>query len=154
MKTEELLSMSLDIGERMLISGAEISRVEDSVQRILMTYDVKRADVFTITSSIIATVTDAQGQTLTQTRRIHKYTTDLDKLHSLNALSRKICADKPALQYILSEIQRIDSAERYPFWIECVAFALIAGSVFRRKSIRCRRRRIARRITQSRGLLH
>lgn len=128
LKTEELLSMSLDIGERMLISGAEISRVEDSVQRILMTYDVKRADVFTITSSIIATVTDAQGQTLTQTRRIHKYTTDLDKLHSLNALSRKICADKPALQYILSEIQRIDSAERYPFWIECVAFALIAGS--------------------------
>ena len=102
MKTEELLSMSLDIGERMLISGAQISRVEDSVQRILMTYDVKRADVFTITSSIIATVTDAQGQTLTQTRRIHKYTTNLDKLHSLNALSRKICADKPALQYILS----------------------------------------------------
>lgn len=36
-KTEELLSVSLDIGEKMLISGAEISRVEDSLRRILTT---------------------------------------------------------------------------------------------------------------------
>lgn len=128
MKTEELLGMSLDIGERMLISGAEISRVEDSVKRILMTYNMKRADVFTITSSIVVTVTDGGNHTFTQTRRIHKYTTDLDKLHSLNALSRKICKDKPALGYILDELQKIDDGKRYPFWVECIAFALIAGS--------------------------
>ena len=35
MKTEDLLCISLDIGEKMLISGAEISRVEDSLCRIL-----------------------------------------------------------------------------------------------------------------------
>lgn len=128
MQTEELLRSALDIGEKMLISGAEISRVEDSVRRILMTYDMKHADVFTITSSIIVTVTDADNHTLTQTRRIHKYSTDLDKLHNLNALSRKICADKPALQYIENELTVIDSGKRYPFWVECLAFALIAGA--------------------------
>lgn len=127
-KTEELLHMSLDIGEKMLISGAEISRVEDSVRRILMTYDMQRADVFTITSSIIVTVTDMDNNTLTQTRRIHKYNTDLDKLHKLNNLSRKICSDKPALNYILDELSEIDNGKRYPFYIECLAFSLIASA--------------------------
>ena len=90
METEELLGLALDIGEEMLISGAEVGRVEDSVRRILTTYDVQRADVFTITSSIVVTVTDAKGKTLTQTRRIRKYAANLDNLHSLHALSRKL----------------------------------------------------------------
>lgn len=128
MNTEELLCISLDIGEKMLISGAEISRVEDSVQRILMTYDLQRADVFTITSSIVVTVTDRDGNTLTQTRRIHKYATDLDKLHALNALSRKICTDKPALNEIRRSLEEIDQNRTYPFVIQCIAYALIAGA--------------------------
>ena len=73
MNTAKLLRVALDIGEKMLISGAEIGRVEDSVKRILMTYDMRRADVFTITSSIVATVTDSEENTITQTRRISKY---------------------------------------------------------------------------------
>lgn len=128
MNTEELLRIALDIGEKMLISGAEISRVEDSVQRVLMTYDMQRIDVFTITSSIIVTVTDKDGNTLTQTRRIHKYSTDLDKLHALNALSRKICADKPALNYIHRSLEELDQSRPYPFAIQCLAYAVIAGA--------------------------
>ena len=49
MDSKMLLTCALDIGEKMLISGAEISRVEDSVKRICNAYDVKRIDVFTIT---------------------------------------------------------------------------------------------------------
>ncbi len=128
MKTEDLLCVSLDIGEKMLISGAEISRVEDSVRRILMTYDMQRADVFTITSSIVATVTDREGNTITQTRRIRKYHTDLNKLDALNALSRKICADKPSLQVIQNALKKTDEKRSYPFAIQCLAFALIAGA--------------------------
>ncbi len=128
MNTEELLRVSLDIGEKMLISGAEISRVEDSVRRVLMTYDMQRADVFTITSSIVVTVTDQNGNTMTQTRRIHKYATDLDKLHALNALSRKICSDKPTLGYIQNCLADLDKNRSYPFAVQCLAYALIAGA--------------------------
>lgn len=128
MNTAKLLRVALDIGEKMLISGAEIGRVEDSVKRILMTYDMRRADVFTITSSIVATVTDSEENTITQTRRISKYSTDLDKLHSLNALSRKICAEKPELSQIQKELSEIDGRKVYPFAVQCAAFALIAGA--------------------------
>lgn len=128
LETEELLGLALDIGEEMLISGAEVGRVEDSVRRILTTYDVQRADVFTITSSIVVTVTDAKGKTLTQTRRIRKYATNLDKLHSLNALSRKICAEKPDSKAIRGELSKIHTGKTYPVPVLCAAFALIAGS--------------------------
>lgn len=128
LQTEEILSMSLDIGEQMLISGAEISRVEDSVRRILMTYQMRRADVFTITSSIVVTATDAAGRVTTQTRRIRKYATNLDKLHKLNDLSRKICAEKPDLVYIRAQLEKIEAEKPYPFFVECLAFALIGGA--------------------------
>ncbi len=128
LETEKLLGLALDIGEDMLISGAEVGRVEDSVRRILTTYDVQRADVFTITSSIVVTVTDAKGKTLTQTRRIRKYATNLDKLHSLNALSRKICAERPDSETIRGELSKIHTGKTYPVPVLCAAFALIAGS--------------------------
>lgn len=128
MKTEDLLCVALDIGERMLVSGAEVCRVEDSIQRILKTYEVKRVDVFTITSSIVTTITDKNGVTITQTRRINKYSTDFDKLHNLNALSRRICAEKPELNNIRKELSEIDRKQPYSLLWQCFAFALIAGS--------------------------
>lgn len=128
MKTEDLLRVSLDIGEKMLISGAEISRVEDSLRRILAAYKVQRADIFTITSSIVATVTDADGCTITQTRRIQKYNTNLEKLDALNALSREICANAPPLSEIRQALLETEEKNHYPLVAQCLAYALIAGA--------------------------
>lgn len=128
MKTEDLLRISLDIGEKMLISGAEISRVEDSLRRILTAYDMQRADIFTITSSIVATVTDRDGHTITQTRRIQRYATDFDRLDSLNALSRHICAVAPPLAEIRKMLSEAECRKKYPLWIQCFAYALIAAA--------------------------
>ena len=57
-----LLNRILDIGEQMLISGAEISRVEDTVTRLCRAYDMTDIHVFTITSSMVVTVTAADGE--------------------------------------------------------------------------------------------
>ena len=59
MEAEQLLTCALDIGEQMLISGAEIGRVEDSVRHICTAYGCSRTDVFTITSSIVVSIEDA-----------------------------------------------------------------------------------------------
>ena len=128
MTTEDLVCITLDIGEQMLISGAEVSRVEDSIRRILTTYDVKRVDVFTITSSIVTTVTDKDNKVITQTRRIQNYRTDFNKLHNLNALSRKICTTKPQLSEIKKELGSIVAQQPFSFAVQCFAFMLIGAS--------------------------
>ena len=43
---QELLKSAMDIGEQMLLSGAEVHRVEDSIKRICHAGGAIRTDVF------------------------------------------------------------------------------------------------------------
>ena len=45
---ELLLACALDIGAEMLINGAEISRVEDSISRICRAYGAEEINAFSI----------------------------------------------------------------------------------------------------------
>ena len=91
-----ILSAALDIGESMLETGAEIHRVEDTVERICLAYGAERADVFSIISLIVATFQTKEGHHTTQSRRVYAAATNLSNLEIMNALSRRICAEKPA----------------------------------------------------------
>ncbi|MBQ6013807.1 MAG: threonine/serine exporter family protein, partial [Firmicutes bacterium] len=64
------LKLLLDIGEMMLSSGAEVNRVEDSLDRIGRAYGAKGMNTFAITSSIILTARFGDDSIVTQTRRI------------------------------------------------------------------------------------
>lgn len=127
MKYARLLSDALTIGEKMLCSGAEVSRVEDSMIRICSAYGASRVDVFTITSSIVMSA-DFEGKTYTQTRRITSYRTDFDMLDKLNGLSRYICTDVPDESYIEDQIKNILKKRDYPFALRIFAWALTAGA--------------------------
>ena len=72
MRTEDILSCAVDIGAEMLICGAEVRRVERTVQLIGKAYGCRRVDVFTITSSMVVTVQDAEGKHMTLTRRTER----------------------------------------------------------------------------------
>jgi len=128
MNTEQILSCALDIGEQMLISGAEVGRVEAAIRYICTAYDCVRTDVFTITSSIVVSVEDREGKHKTQTRRIVGTKTDLTRLHRLNNLSRVICATKPDYDYIREQLAQICEKKPYPLWLEALGSALIAFS--------------------------
>ena len=124
---KELLTCVMDIGELMLVSGAEVHRVEDSIQRMCLALGADRADVFIITSNMIATFYVGENG-YTQTRRINGIGTDMEKLHRLNALSRRICAEKPSVEEIRAECAAIAALKPYSFWAELAACAVIAGA--------------------------
>lgn len=125
---KELFSCAMDIGEQMLICGAEVHRVEDSMQRICSAIGAKRTDVFIITSSMVVTLYTAEGETYTQTRRITSMSTDIEKLHRLNKLSRKICEHKMSAEEIRGDFEAILSGKSYPFWLVCVSYMTIAAA--------------------------
>jgi len=115
---EKLLACAMDIGEQMVISGAEIYRVEESISRMCTSFGASRTDVFIITSNMTATVYTEDGRSFTQTRRITSSSTDYEKLHNLNRLSRRICAEKLTEEEIRKELDEAIHCKTYPFWLE------------------------------------
>ena len=65
-----LLSDLLNMAEAMLVSGSEVSRVEDTVTRMGLAYGAAEIHAFVITSCIIITMVTTEGKEMTQTRRI------------------------------------------------------------------------------------
>ena len=90
---DELLNMAMNIGYQLLINGAEIYRVEESIQRILAAYDMRDCDIFAVPSCIFVTVNTPEGHPFTKLKRVPSQTVNLDRLERINDLCRRICRD-------------------------------------------------------------
>ena len=110
----------------MLVSGAEVHRVEDSIERMCTAVGFPRSDIFIITSCMFASVYSDQGN-YTQVRRVRSMRADLDKLHRLNALSREICSEHLPFEEALEKFKTIKARRHNTFWYEGLAYVLIAG---------------------------
>ncbi len=124
---QKRLTCAMNIGEQMLVNGAEVHRAEDSVKRMCTAFGFTRVDVFIITSSMVVTVAVGE-RSFTQTRRIKNIGTDFEKLHRLNDLSRRICSSSMTVEEIQQDFDDILRQKAYPFWIECLAYAIISGA--------------------------
>ena len=127
-EADKVLHCAMTIGEQLLFSGAEVRRVEDTIRRICMAYGATRADVFSITSSIVTTMFFGEFESVTQTRRISGMKNDLNRLDQLNQLSRKICAERPDPEAVLEQIAQIDAQPGYSFCAQLLIYALISGA--------------------------
>lgn len=127
-EAEQMLDNALEIGERMLVSGAEISRVEDSIQRICTAYGSERTEVFSITYTIVATISSKNFGIITQSRRIHASAYNLQELTYLNNLSRNICENLPDMDEVKQDLKRIHELPRYTNLQGMLIYALISSA--------------------------
>ena len=93
-ETEAFLDLAVSLGYRLLFAGAEISRVEEAVTRLMRAYGVP-GDVFAIPSSLIVTVCPEGEEPVTEMRRIAPHGTDVDGIERYYALARQLCAEHP-----------------------------------------------------------
>ncbi len=124
---EYLLCLALDVGEGMLKCGAEVSRVEDTIERICRAYGAAHVEVFSIISFINAAIRMPDGSYSSQMRRIKSTGTNLGMLERLNALSRMICAQRPSLDEFDVELRKIKKAKAYREPVTCLASGLATG---------------------------
>ena len=87
---EQVLACAIDIGEQLLINGAEAWRVEDTIRRLSKAYGMKQVHVFSMASMIMATVETPDGHWESQSRRVLRYGIDMTRLDALNSLSKSI----------------------------------------------------------------
>ena len=95
MDYDKLLTLSGDLGYELLMSGAEIYRVEESVRYLLEAYGVESGEVFAIPNCIIVGFAAHGQKPLTRIRRVGGHGTDVSQLEALNALCRRLCRETP-----------------------------------------------------------
>ena len=115
-----VLGLILDIGAEMIRSGAETSRVEDSLYRLADAYGFSAANIWVVPTNIQATVTESAGQVLTQIRHVRTPGVNFDRLDRLNDLCRRACAERPTdgeLRRLLEGIASLPPARPWQMYL-------------------------------------
>ncbi len=129
MDYKQILKGILDIGEKMIDSGAEIDRVEDSMYRLCRSYGFINVNCWVISSNIQATVETPDGDIFTQIRHVPGGEMNFDRLDYLNNLSRKVCADTPDAPELRRRLDEVLSRPAQPKWLHYLA-GVLGGTGF------------------------
>ena len=121
-----LLDLTTELGYLLAMSGAETFRVEETITRIFSAYAIS-AEVFAIPNCMTVSFETSDHVPMTRMRRIGHHGTDLDSVERYNALSRKICSEKPDPSIALEWVRNAaTSVRKFPFRISI--FGSIIGA--------------------------
>lgn len=132
-KQEKLVSLVLLVGELLLTSGAEIYRVEETVERVGKNLGFSPVDILCTPTGIFLSLTSPNGRVYTRVRRIRQIDNNLTRISTINALSRQL-AQGMAHEEFSEKIQGITGKETMSqLWLSLAggfgsgAFAIIFG---------------------------
>lgn len=132
MEYHALLDMATEIAYRQAMAGAETYRVEESINHIMASYDVK-AEVFAIPNCLIVSLETPYGKPITRMKRIGYHGNDLDAVERYNGLNRKICALTPEPEEAMRWLKQADDARIFynlPLYLLGNAIAACGFSIF------------------------
>lgn len=125
--TENLLTVIMNLGKEMLMCGAEVNRVEDTISHLCRAYGLNNAEIFSITSLILVTVSDSDGAQFAQSRRVTGYVFNFYRLEELNALSRTVCATTPDAEDFQVMLDEIIKHSHFSKLLRLLGFVLTSG---------------------------
>ena len=123
---EQILNFSCELGRQLLQNGAEIFRVEDSLQRLLAAYGYAKAEIFAIPFCIILTIQEGDHN-YTKSVRIQTVSNNLRRLNELNALCRALCRECPPMGESWWRLKRILGEPVYPPAVSYLAHGMVAA---------------------------
>ncbi len=118
---EEVLDLALMAGHILLENGAEIYRVEETIDRICGYYGVSSENAFVLSNGIFLTAGSARESFFAKVQHIPVSGTHLNKVAAVNQLSREIVEGKHTVQdayRILEEIRIMPGKKR---WMQTLA---------------------------------
>ncbi len=127
-RADTVLRLALDVGEAMLRAGGEISRVENTIERICGVYGAAHIEVFSLPSMIIASVRLSDGEFSSQMRRVRSTANDLASLERFNQISRQVCTQPVPLCEFDQMVKAAKKRRIYPKWLLVLCAALAVGS--------------------------
>ena len=110
-REKEVMEAALQAGHLLLENGAEISRVEETMERICRYYGVHSGNAFVLTNGIFVTVGNRNEPVFAKVEHIPVSGTHLDRVAAVNPLSREIEEGR----YTIGQVSgRLDDIKRMP----------------------------------------
>lgn len=122
--TKEILTLSVEIGDAMLRSGAEIYRVEDTVIHILEAYEIEKFDVYVLSNGIFASANEGQEDACSMVRHVPLAPVHLGKVAALNQLARDICDHKCEISDAWEKLEECIAIPQYTTLVRILCCAL------------------------------
>ncbi|MBP2070328.1 MULTISPECIES: threonine/serine exporter family protein [Anaerococcus] len=123
-----LSEIAADAGALMLANGAEIYRVEDTVERILRSKEsMKDVDVFS-SFNVIMISFSYNGKIYSNMRRVKERGNNLHYVDKVNTFSRNFAAGKYTLDQALLEIDKIKKSKSTSTALKILGATVAAGA--------------------------
>lgn len=123
----DILELTLTVGHALITSGAEVTRVEDTLTRIAHAYGHEAVEVYATPTGLFVSL---EGRPpVTGLRRISKRVPALDRVGAINSLSRQIASDPGHPTDHLPTVQAImEAPPTVPEWYNPPLLALGAAA--------------------------
>ena len=127
MTREQILEVALNMGEALLKSGAETSRVEDTIMRFCQTCGYQDINVF-VTPTVIL-LGDKSAPNSTMMSRIRNRSTNLTGVSEINDFSYTISKKPIDYESAMSKLQLfLQRRPPYGKWMLCLASAICSAT--------------------------
>lgn len=134
MNDKLLVETAVLAGEIMLVSGAEIYRVENTIDHILKKAGKVTTEAIVFSTGIFASLNDPAIEAITVARRVTGRSTNLNRVYLVNDVSRRLCEDRMTVEEAYRRLKEIQDEVQYGKRVKdtgvlCVAvfFTLLLG---------------------------
>ena len=113
MNDKLLVETAVLAGEIMLVSGAEIYRVENTIDHILRKAGRNTAEAIVFSTGIFASLNDPAIEAITVARRVTGRSTNLNRVYLVNDVSRMLCEDRMTVEEAYVRLTDIRDSVQY-----------------------------------------
>ena len=120
-ENNSILELSFQMGETLLRNGAEISRVQETMERVAQSYHAESFNVYVLTNGIFAVGKEQGKERSVELRHIISTNTHLGRICAVNQLSREIAEGKHTVEEAFQELRRIQEIPYAPLPLAILA---------------------------------
>lgn len=133
-----VLELSFQMGETLLKNGAEISRVQETMERVAKAYHVDKFNVYVLTNAIFATGVEKGVEHAAELKHIPSTSIHFGRISAVNQLSREIVQGAHTVEEAFVRLETIREIPYSPLPLAVLACAvgsaafsyLFGGSAF------------------------
>lgn len=117
----KILDLALEVSYLLLTSGAEMERVDRTIQKVCEAYGATNIEYFTYPRYISVSL-DYDGKTYTKSKKVRDKAPDFHRLETLSKVYDDILSQKPDLDVVLQRVRMIYGTRQFGVFAKMICY--------------------------------